>query len=283
MNGKKIFATIVLVAIISTAFLAFNSNFAKAEIISSTPIELSADSATISCINLESPEINSQCNSLANQILAVTVRIELHTWVTFGGHQKPITTKSHATIMAGKYLVTHNHFKYSLTEQVEENGEVKGYTAVSLRKPDGNLLLDTAPLSSFSIVYEDAETLVLAFVNENGQGLFEAANLPSALFADFSAVNLTTGDELAQIDWDGETAHVDWVLVDNVSLNDEVPQMQVSNFPKKGCSGGGVFFNGIHVGNNWAKNIEENSATDEITRRYSIIALNSAALMDLVQ
>ena len=34
-----------------------------------------------------------------------------------------------------------------------------------------------------------------------------------------------------------------------------------------------------HIGNNWAKNIEQDQATDEITRRYSIIALNTTDIV----
>ena len=89
---------------------------------------------------------------------------------------------------------------------------------------------------------------------------------------------LSKDHHLRQIDWNGKTAHVDWVIVDKLSLTGAVPQLQVNNFPKKGCSGGGVFLNGMHIGNNWAKNIEKDSSTDEITRRYSIIALNTNAV-----
>ena len=124
---------------------------------------------------------------------------------------------------------------------------------------------------------------MLAFVDENGKGLFEGSGLPSAQFAAMDAIPLQAGVELAQIDWNGETTHVDWVRVDNLSLTEAVPQLQVDNFPKKGCSGGGVFWNGIHIGNNWAKNIEEDQATDQITRRYSIIALNPLAVVELNQ
>jgi hypothetical protein len=60
-----------------------------------------------------------------------------------------------------------------------------------------------------------------------------------------------------------------------------VPQIQVANFPIKGSSGGGLFWNGVHVGNTWARNIEEDPDTGEIVRRYSIIALNTAATLDL--
>ncbi|MCP4283223.1 MAG: hypothetical protein GY792_02045, partial [Gammaproteobacteria bacterium] len=239
---------------------AFGSDTTAAPLQQAPPVQ----TTPLSCRRPAGHEQKTTCDRLEQQILAVTIRIEMHTWVTFGGHNKPITTESHATILDGKYLVTHNHFKYSLTEQVLEYGEQKGYTGVSIRTTGGNLLLENAPLASFSIVHEEPETLVLAFVDENGTGLFERHGLSSAQFAAWGSISWQPGMELAQIDWDGDTAHVDWVLVENLGLDNNSPQIQVNNFPKKGCSGGGIFWNGTHVGNNWAKNIEENPNTGEI-------------------
>jgi hypothetical protein len=183
--------------------------------------------------------------------------------------------------MAGRYLVTHNHFKFSLTEPAA-NGQ-EGYIAISLRRADGTLIIDQAPLDAFTIVHADAQTLVLEFLDEQGSGLFSALGLPSANFIDWRVANLQPGIELAQIDWNGERAHLDWVQIDVLHLADSVPQLQVNNFARFGCSGGGVYWNGQHIGNNWARSIEENTATDEITRRYSLIALNSDAILQLAQ
>jgi hypothetical protein len=199
------------------------------------------------------------------------------------GQKKQLLTESHATILAGKYLVTHNHFRFSLTNQVEVFGDKSGYAAVSLRDANGRLLLEYEDLKVFTVVYQDAEILVLAFLEENGRGLFEAANLPSAMFTDRNTVALEEGDELAQIDWDGVTAHVDWVMVDSVIAQEKVPQIQVDNFPLKGSSGGGVFLDGIHVGINWMRNTKMNQATGEVTGRYSTIALNSGIMLEVSQ
>jgi hypothetical protein len=235
----------------------------------------------ISCIRPTSNEMKIDCANLEANLLAVTVRIEMHAQYNLQGNTYTKAHPSHATIMAGRYLVTHNHFKFSLTETA--SGDEEGYIAISLRRADGTLILDHASLDAFTIVHADAQTLVLEFLNSQGGGLFSALGLPSANFVDWQDANLQSGIELAQIDWNGESAHVDWVQIDVLQLDDSVPQLQVNNFARFGCSGGGIFWNGQHIGNNWARNIEENTATDEITRRYSMIALNSSAILDLAQ
>jgi hypothetical protein len=279
MNSKKISAAILILTIASIIYGTLNIH-SQNQIASASSADRIAKKTPFSCINPTRADESEYCTEIENQILAATIRIELHTWATFGGYTKDITTKSHATILDGKYLLTHNHYKYSLTEQVEAYGQVEGYTGISLRTTSGALLIENAPLNSFSIAYENPQTLVLAFLAGDGIGIFQNAGLPSARFADEDSISLEEGTELAQIDWDGETAHIDWVRVDSLSLNIEIPQLQVNNYPKKGCSGGGVFWNGIHIGNNWGKNLEMDPETEEVIRRYSTIALNTSALME---
>lgn len=48
---------------------------------------------------------------------------------------------------------------------------------------------------------------------------------------------------------DGETGHIDWVLVEAVFKGGIDPHLQVNDFALKGALGGGVFFNGYHIGN----------------------------------
>ena len=237
----------------------------------------------VSCIQPVTSEEKAICEQIEGQILAATVRIEMHTQFYLQGHAIKKINASHATIMAGRYLVTHNHFRFSLTEQVVEDGGQEGYMGISLRTTTGKILIENVPLSSFHIVHEDPQTLVFAFVDEYGNGLFDNARLPSAQFMEWRSVPWQAGMELAQVDWDGENAHVDWVHYETLNQNEGVPQIQIGNFPKKGCSGGGVFWNGVHVGNTWAENVEEDPNTGEVIRRYSMIALNSAEMMDLAK
>ena len=268
-------------SIISIFIMASLLNIAGVRTVQASPVQPRQAMQT-SCMRPTSYEMKIHCANLAaHHILAVTVRIEMHAQYNLQGYTYTKVHPSHATIMAGRYLVTHNHFKFSLTETAA-NGE-EGYISISLRRADGTLILDQAPLDAFTIVHADAQTLVLEFLNPQGIGVFSALGLPSANFANWQVINLQPDIELAQINWNGERAHVDWVQIDTMQLADSVPQLQVNNFARFGCSGGGIFWNGQHIGNNWARNVEENPATDEITRRYSIIALNSSAILDLAQ
>ena len=97
-------------------------------------------------------EAMERCRQLEERLLAVTVRIEMEGWTTIGPYRKAITRggKSHATVVAGRYLVTHNHFQYDLANPAQRDGV--GYTGITLRKADGELLLENAPLTAFTIV-----------------------------------------------------------------------------------------------------------------------------------
>ncbi len=240
-----------------------------------------APAPAYSCIRPDSYDVKVLCAALEERILAATVRIEMHTRSNVQQYSWVRVNPSHATIMAGRYLVTHNHFRFSLTDHAAEGEE--GYIAISLRRADGTLILEEAPLSVFEIVYTDPQTLVLEFSNPGGVGLFQALGLPSADFADWRALPLRPGTELAQINWDGWQARVVWVQIDKLKLSEAVPQIQVNNFLRHGSSGGGVYWNGLHIGNNWARNSEADAASDAVTRRYSIIALNSAAVASFGQ
>lgn len=279
MFKKSIFlfiALAIIAALIAPTLLgAMGTNTAEAA--PAAPIQLSP-TVPVSCIQPADAAAKGLCEQLAEQILGVTVRIEMHT--QFYLQEYPISkiSSSHATIIGGRYLLTHNHFQFSLTQPVMEGDGQEGYMGISLRSASGGLLLENAPLSAFTIVHEDPQTLVLAFVAGNGRGLFENAGLPGAPVAGWQSVPWQEEMELAQVDWDGETTHVDWVRFENLSQAEGVPQIQVANFPIKGSSGGGLFWNGAHVGNTWARNIEEDPDTGEVVRQYSIIALDTEAV-----
>jgi hypothetical protein len=273
-KNRLILSVVICIFIMTTLLSIVGTGSVQA-----TAIQPRQEMQTYSCLHPTSYEMRIHCANLEANILAVTVRIEMHAQYDLQGHTYTKVHPSHATIMAGRYLVTHNHFKFSLTETAASGEE--GYLAISLRRSDGTLILDQAPLNVFRIVHMDPQTLVLEFLDAQGNGLFSTLGLPSADFTDWHAVHLQPGIELAQIDWNGERAFVDWVQIDLLQLEDTVPQLQVNNFARFGCSGGGVFWNGQHIGNNWARNSEEDPVTEGVTRRYSIVALNSSSVLTL--
>jgi len=269
----------ILLLVDSVLIIVALFNFASVDSVQATTAEFRAAAPSYSCMRPAAYETKVLCADLAADILAATVRIEMHTQYVSQEYSYIQVRTSHATIMGGRYLVTHNHFKFSLIETAARGEE--GHLAISLRRADGTLILDQATLSSFQIVYADPQTLVLEFLNDQGSGLFSALGLPSADFAAGRAVQLQPGMELAQVDWDGEQAQVEWAPIEVLYLEATIPQLQMANFVRFGSSGGGVFWQGQHIGNNWARDLEENPLTGEVIRKYSIIALNSAAVVDL--
>ena len=114
-------------------------------------------------------------------------------------------TLSHATVIGGRYLLTHNHFGLPLSQLLLFNRNAAGgFTGVSVLRVDGTALLDQAPLDSFVVVEERGETLLLDFGEVAGQGIFDTLGIPSASVARGGALPLRAGMEVAPVDWDGE-------------------------------------------------------------------------------
>jgi hypothetical protein len=234
-----------------------------------------------SCRNQAYYELRVSCRQMEAQILAATVRIEMNGYHLVGRQRLNLTKggKSHATVIGDRYLVTHNHYRYSLLEEAAADGE--GYTGISLRAMDGKLILENVSLSIINVAYEDEEILVLELVDEQGKNLLENMGLRSAKALDWKSVNWEIGMEIAHIDWDGKTAHVDWVRVEKVTINGVVAYIEVDNYALKGSSGGGAYWNGYHIGNIWAHNLEKDGQTGEVTRLYTMIALNNLEVAEL--
>lgn len=263
-------STIILAILISL----FLSPIMKVNNIQANGNFIQSGSSKASCINPQTEAQQAACRQIEVRILESTVRIEMRGWHLTGGHRLPLINggKSHATIVTGYYLVTHNHFMFPLTEPAAEDGE--GYTGISLRRMDGSLILENAPLSSINIIHKEGQTMVLEIVDQNGDNLLEGLGLPTAQIVDWKRVTWEEGMELAQIDWDGENTHIDWVLVEAVIMEGADPYLQVNDYALKGSSGGGVFLDGLHLGNVWAHNVMKDPDTGEVTRRYTMIALN---------
>ncbi len=218
------------------------------------------------------PAIVETCLALEHQILASVVRLEVRS-PAVASDGRWAGGKGHGTIMDGRYVVIHNHFSVPLSSL--KNAENNGGTAVSLFKANGEKILLEAPPTVFTVVVEDPGTLVLDFgTNEAGQGFFEALGLPSARFKTWQNFQLEPGVEVAQVDWDGTQAHVDWVQVSDILVEDGTPTLELDNALTLGASGGGVFWQGFHIANNWST-VSVHNESGAVVREYSNAALNS--------
>ena len=84
---------------------------------------LSSATTAASCA-APTPEIIAACRAQADRILAATVRLELIASTPDGNGQELLT--GHGTVMAGRYILTHNH--YGLTPAEFGNGRLVSLT-----------------------------------------------------------------------------------------------------------------------------------------------------------
>ncbi len=212
------------------------------------------------------------CELLERQILASTVRIEWHLWMPNDeGNVYTIVKKSigHATIKEGRYLVTHNHWHMLLSDL--ERGES---ITVSVFSANGNPVWLDLPVDDIKVVEAGTETLVLDFGVQAGRGLFEKVGLLSADFRTWEALPVQSGMEVAQINWDGAAARVEWVTIDEVIIRNEVASLELDSYVLDGTSGGGVFWNGYHIANTWYRGSVHRFWDRKVVRQYSVAALN---------
>ena len=213
------------------------------------------------------PAIIAACDAQAARILAATVRLELIATRQDGDGKELLT--GHGTVMAGRYVLTHNH--YGLKPEEFGNGRL---VSLTVYKADGSVALKDVAPGSLSVSVLAPEVLLLDFGAYGGQGVFGVVGLASAEFASGAVVGLQTGVELAQIDWDGATARVMWTRLTAVHETGGTVTVELDSFVAQGASGGGVFFNGVHIANNWARTTDMHGATGEIVGRSSLAAIN---------
>lgn len=234
-----------------------------ASLTAQAPVSSAVEASGPSCAN-PTPELAAGCEAAAQHILATTVRLEFH---------GPAGGIGHATVVGGRYLITHNHYPVT-AEQLQDGGD-GAVSAVSVLKADGGIILLKAPLAYFTVAAEGSETLVLDFQAYGGVGFFDSLGVPSAKLGEGAASLPRPGSEVAQIDWDGATTHVAWVRVTAIQTEGDAPYVELDRFVEQGASGGGVFFDGAHIANNWTRQTDR-LETGEIVRQYSVAALNSS-------
>ena len=229
------------------------------------------------------PEIAAACEAQVAQILNATVRIELEYWsegqivAETGSTQYEVAeATSHATLINKRYLITHNHFPISPRELKEDASGPR--LRLSLYTIQGEAILRGASLRNFDVVAEWPETLVLDF-RESGEVLFKAFGVRSMPVATTAVTHLPAGTEVAQINWDSATTWVEWVHIERITAEQDVTQIILSSSVRKGASGGGVFWNGQHIGNNWTTNEVRNSTNGKVIDTFSVAAVNSEMLL----
>ena len=221
----------------------------------------------------------AECRAREQAILDATVRLAIHGWIEVedgNGVTHISGTISHATVIDGRYLLTHNHFGLPLSRVLLYNRHASGgFTGVSVYRADGTVVLDQAPLESFVVAEEWGESLLLDFGEVDGRGFFTHAGVRSAPAASAGALRLARGVEVAQIDWDrqGHT-RVEWTKVRAVYQENGLPLLRVNHFIELGASGGGVFLDGRHIGNNWGRVTETNLDTGAVRQALTLVALN---------
>lgn len=265
-------SVIMFVSFLSLFLISCSQNSTPA---TSSPKQVNAKMVvaqeTPSCA-LPTPSIAQQCVTTENHILASTVRIEFREWHSNGNTLSYAERgTSHGTIKNGRYLITHNHFPLPLTQL--QNSEEGSHIKASIYRVNGEIVLQDMPLTAFNIAFEDEQLLVFDFLSYGEQGLFAMMGLPSAQFMAWEDANLQVGSEVAQLNWDGQVARVEWVRIKSIHGQDDVPHLELDNFLQPGASGGGVFLNGVHIANNWARLTDlDNSGL--VVEQYSIAALN---------
>ena len=233
-----------------------------------------ADEAVIVSCADPTAEHRARCLELETQILSATVRIEFQTWMVASNETgyEILNAVGHATVKDGRYLVTHNHTEIPLSIDPLA-GEDEVFTRVFMYTAAGELVHE-GPLTDFAIIFEDDETVILA---HHETGFMTALGFASANFSSWQDGTPEIGTEVAQVDWDGERTRVDWITVTDVTTQSGVPQIELVGGAKKGASGGGIFWQGRHIANNWSVERGLDSQGNVVVEKTTA-ALNSTGI-----
>ncbi|MDT8306571.1 MAG: hypothetical protein RRC07_11600 [Anaerolineae bacterium] len=217
---------------------------------------------------------------LEERILAATLRIEIAVYApqSKGGYALIDNSLGHATVMNGRYLVTHNHF--SLTLEDLNDGTLRKLSAYA---PDGSTLLKDAPFHSFKVELPNPETLVFDFGVYGRQGALGYIGMASAEFGTWQSLDLQPGAMVAQVRWDGVATVIEWVPVLAIRSENGTMVVEMEGTAEKGASGGGIFYNGYHVANNWYRRTEKRAATGQVLHQFTVGALNGAKLLTFAE
>lgn len=219
-----------------------------------------------------------QCRQLEAAILDVTLRLELtiKTLDDDGSGAPTSVSVGHATVVDGRFLVTHNHFAQS-----PDNQQASQLLTLSAYRADGTRAIHQAPAHTFQVLTAGPQTLVFDFGQYGGQDAFDYMGMASARLVTWQALGMRPGSEVAQVNWDGQKTSIDWVQVSSIGRENGVPALQLDNYVEPGASGGGIFYAGYHVGNNWFRDVDKQFVTGRTLRKFTAAALNDTALKTL--
>ncbi len=280
--------------VLITLILALVLSGCQTEVISdvpnlSQPVDIRTETAVAPINNLQPPSTHTgheaaqkqlalpegACSHWEQQILATTLRIQMQSSVEFdldmGREPMFHEAISHATVVGGRYLVTHNHFKIS--PRYQGNGTSLYATLYTT----ANEMI--AEVATFTVAYADTQTLLLEFTDKEGQGLFDKLGLPSAQMVAWDSLRLEPGLEVAQVNWDGTTTQINCVQIEAVTMDEGLPRLDLANSIELGSSGGGVFWQGAHIANNWQRTTLYESGSIHVLHQFSSAALNTSTLV----
>ncbi len=238
-------------------------------------ISLSESVDDLANVNQASVVMPENYREIEEKILQSTVRFLIQTWIAKSNEEEYeiFHSEGHGTVKDGRFLVTHNHFGIPLSIRPQA-GEPDLYSNITLFNSAGDPLF-IGPLTDFQIIEEDTEMLIFAYKEE---GLFEKLGFISAEFKAWQSLTVQPGMIAAQIDWDGSTTRVDWTIIREVIVDDGVPRLVLEDGSIVGASGGGIFWKGVHIANNWTLN-ETIGADGIVLSQISTAALNSEAML----
>ena len=179
------------------------------------------------------------------------------------------TAVGHATLVHERYLVTHNHFPVE-TRQWTAREERAGGVRLTVSTVEGVPVLEGLTTRQFDVVALGSEWMVLD-LHETGAVLFAAFGLESAPMAGPGSVAPPLGAELAQVNWDGAQAFVRWVTLTE-RVDEPVPGFVLEGAVRQGASGGGVFWNGVLVANNWKVHEVYRADNGELLEAHTVAA-----------
>jgi hypothetical protein len=286
MIKKTIAVSLMILIAILRANVYTKSSVAAAALNTSTnddldtsqPADVANNQVEQSCAN-PAPAMAAPYQAMEEEILASTVRLLMYTPLMHveGEGYRIVNSMGHATVMNGRYLVTHNHYDETILSMLEQ-GDPENLITGKIFNTDGEII-SQVPGQMLTVLVIEHEIVVYDLGEKDGVGYLTTLGLQSTKMLALPSISLEAGMEVAQIDWDGNSTHVDWARIDTINTKSDTSIINVSNCILKGASGGGVYWQGQHFGNNWSQTDKCDSGLVSGEEIVSTVALNSQTVI----